>query len=80
VAGACAVLDDAVGLPLAPFPVDILDGWEHSPSDVLILFQHRLEGLVVVDGAIAVSGRDVTSQNTLHGAEVVLGEVPCRVS
>lgn len=35
-AGVCGVFDDVVGLPQASFQLDILDGWKHGPSDVLI--------------------------------------------
>jgi hypothetical protein len=49
VAVVCGFLDDAEGLPQAPFSIDFLDGWEHSPSDVLGRFHHPLEGLEVVE-------------------------------
>ena len=46
--GACRGLDDAACLPQALFQVDVLDGWEHGPSDVLGHLHHPLECLVVV--------------------------------
>uniref|UniRef100_A0A4W5KMR5 Centrosomal protein 170Ab n=1 Tax=Hucho hucho TaxID=62062 RepID=A0A4W5KMR5_9TELE len=74
VAGFCEVLDDAVGLPQAPFPVDVLDGWEHGPSDVLGQLHHPLEGLAFIDRAIPVPGCDANGQDALNGAREVPGK------
>ena len=75
-AGVCGVLDDAAGLPQAPFQVDVLDGWEHGPSDVLGRLHHPLMGFAVVDVAIPIPGSDANGQDTLDGAAVVFGEDP----
>ena len=69
--GLCGVLDDAAGLPQAPFQVDVLDGWQHGPSHVLGHLHHSLKGLAVVDRAIRMLGQDA-----LDGAAVVFGEDP----
>jgi hypothetical protein len=65
-------------IPQAPFKVDVLDGWEHGPSDVLGPLHHLLEGLAAVDRAIPVPGCDATGQDALDGAAVVFGENPGR--
>ena len=64
-AGVCWVLDDAAGLP---HQVDVLDGWEHGPSDVLGRLHQLLEG----HGPSDVLGR---RQHRLegHGPSDVLG-------
>jgi hypothetical protein len=72
----CGVLDDAAGLSQAPFQVDVSDRWEHGPSDELGCIYYPLEGLVVVNGAILVPGRDVTGQDALDYAVEVFGEDP----
>ena len=78
-AGVCRFLEDAAGIPQAPFRVDVLDGWEHGPSDVLGCLHHTMEGLEVVNIEIPISGRDATGQDSLDGAVVVFGEDPgCR--
>ena len=70
----CGVLDDAVGLPQAPFQVDVLNGWGHSPSDVLGRPHHSLKGLAVMYSAISIPGHDATDLDALDGAVVVFGE------
>ena len=72
----CVVLDDAVGLSQESFQVDVLDGWEHGPSDVLGRLHRPLVGRVVVDGAIPVPGCDATGRDALNGAVVAFGEDP----
>ena len=72
----CGVLDDAAGFPRAQFRVDVLDGWEHGPSDALGCLHHSLEDLAVVDSAIPVPRHDATGQDALDGATAVFGEDP----
>jgi hypothetical protein len=55
-------LDDAEGLPQAPFRVDVLNWWEHGPSDVQGCLHHPLEGLVAADGAIPIQSCDATEE------------------
>ena len=76
VAGVCGDLDYAACLPRAPFRVEVLNGWEHGPSDALGHLHHPLESLEVGDGAIPILGHDATSQDALDGAAVVFGEDP----
>ena len=54
--GVCGALDEAACLPHKPFRVDVLDGWEHCPSDVLGNLHYPLKALAVMDGAIPVPG------------------------
>ena len=74
VAGVCGVLDDAAGLPRAQLQVDVLDGWEHGPGDVLGHLHHPLEGLAVIDRAIPIPGCAAKGQDALDCAVVVFGE------
>ena len=68
--GLTGVFDNFLGLPLTPPGVEVLDGRQLSPSDVLGRTHYPLSCLVVGGQAVAVSGSDATSQDALDVAAV----------
>jgi hypothetical protein len=64
------VFDNFQGLPLTPPGVEVLDGRNLCPSDLLGRTHYPLKCLVVGGRAIAVPGSDATGQDALDVAAV----------
>ena len=59
------VLDDLFGLTVTSCAVDVLEGQQCAPGDVLCRPHYPLESLTVVGGAIAVPGGYIARQDAL---------------
>jgi hypothetical protein len=68
--GVAGVVDNFQGLPLTPPGVEILDGRQLSPTDILGHMHYPLYCFAVGGRAIAVPGSDATGQDALDVAAV----------
>ena len=68
--GVAGVFDNFSGLPLTPPGVEVLDGSQLCPSDVLGRTHYPLKCLAVGGRAIAVPGSDAPGQDALDVAAV----------
>ena len=68
--GVAGVFDKFQGLPLTPPGVEVLDGRQLCPSDVLGHTHYPLKCLAVRGREIAVPGSDATGQDALDVAAV----------
>jgi hypothetical protein len=68
--GVAGIFDNFSGLPLTLSGVEVLDGRQLCPSDVLGHTHYLLKCLAVGGRAISVSGSDATGQDALDVAAV----------